>query len=160
MCEDDASPVDQQDVVPAARPLADVEADAVVRDDPLAVHRHTASLPSREADGVCSALDRLAKEAAVYGTLGRMTPKAGKRDELIALMSAPPAGAAATGYRGGYLLKADEGDDVVVAVMYDDKDAYFAMVHDPQTDENFGKIMELLEGEPAWTDGEWLGTGA
>jgi len=96
----------------------------------------------------------------VYGTLGRMTPKAGKRDELIALMTAPPGGAAANGYRGGYLLKADEGDDVVVAVMYDDKDAYFAMVHDPQTDANFGKIMELLDGEPAWTDGEWLGTGA
>ena len=96
----------------------------------------------------------------VYGTLGRMTPKAGKRDELIAMMSSPPTGAAANGYRGGYVLKADEGEDVVVAVMYDDKDAYFAMVHDPQTDENFGKIMELLEGEPTWTDGEWLGPGA
>ena len=41
--------------------------------------------------------------------------------------------------------------------MYEDKDAYFAMVHDPATDENFGKIVALLEGEPAWTDGEWLG---
>jgi len=44
--------------------------------------------------------------------------------------------------------------------MYNDRDAYFAMVHDPQTDENFGKIMALLEGEPTWTDGEWLGAGA
>ena len=96
----------------------------------------------------------------MYGTLGRMTPKASKRDELIAMMSSPPTGAAANGYRGGYVLKADVGDDVVVAVMYDDKDAYFAMVHDPQTDENFGKIMALLEGEPTWTDGEWLGAGA
>jgi hypothetical protein len=41
----------------------------------------------------------------VYGTLGRMTPKAGKRDELIAMMSSPPSGAAANGYRGGYVLK-------------------------------------------------------
>jgi len=41
-------------------------------------------------------------------------------------------------------------------VMYDDKDAYFAMVHDPATDENFGTIMELLQDEPAWTDGEWI----
>jgi hypothetical protein len=57
------------------------------------------------------------------------------------------------------VLEADEGDDVVVGVMYDDRDAYFAMVHDPRTDENFGKIMELLEGEPTWTDGEWLGPG-
>jgi hypothetical protein len=89
-----------------------------------------------------------------------MTPKAGRRDELVAMMSSPPAGAAANGYRAGYVLKADEGDDVVVAVMYDDKDAYVAMVHDPQTDANFGKIMELLEAEPTWTDGEWVGPEA
>ena len=95
----------------------------------------------------------------MYGTLGRMTPKDGKRDELIAMMNTTPTGAAANGYRGAYVLKADEGDDVVVAVMYDDKDAYVAMVHDPQTDENFGKVMELLEGEPTWTDGEWLAPG-
>lgn len=94
----------------------------------------------------------------MYGTLGRMRPKAGKRDELIAMLSSTPSGAAAAGYRGSYLLKADEGSEVVVAVMYEDKDAYFAMVHDPQTDENFGKIMQLLEAEPSWTDGEWLTT--
>lgn len=92
----------------------------------------------------------------MYGTLGRMKPKQGKRDELLELLRTPPSGAAAEGYRGSYLLKADEGDEVVVAVMYEDKDAYFAMVHDPKTDENFGKIMELLEAEPAWTDGEWI----
>ncbi len=92
----------------------------------------------------------------MYGTLGRMRPKPGKRDELVEMMSRPPSGAGANGYRGAYLLKADEGDEVVVAVMYEDKDAYFAMVHDPQTDENFGRIMALLEGEPAWTDGEWI----
>ena len=40
--------------------------------------------------------------------------------------------------------------------MYDDKGAYDAMVHDPKTDENFGKIMKLLDAEPSWTDGEWL----
>ena len=92
----------------------------------------------------------------MYGTLGRMTPKQGKRDELVALMREPPTGEAAKGYRASYLLQADEGD-VVVAVMYEDKDAYVAMVHDPKTDENFGKIVALLEGEPAWTDGEWIG---
>lgn len=92
----------------------------------------------------------------MYGTLGRMKPKQGKRDELLELLRTPPSGAAAAGYRGSYLLKADEGDEVVVAVMYEDRDAYFAMVHDPKTDENFGKIMELLEAEPAWTDGEWI----
>jgi heme-degrading monooxygenase HmoA len=95
----------------------------------------------------------------MYGTLGRMRPKAGRRDELIAMMSAPPEGAAANGYHGSYLLKADEGDEIVVAVMYEDKEAYFTMVHDPATDENFGKVMELLDGEPSWTGGEWLEPG-
>ena len=56
----------------------------------------------------------------MYGTLGRMKPKAGMRDELIRMMSAPPDGAAANGYRGSYLLKADEDDELVVAVMYED----------------------------------------
>lgn len=27
----------------------------------------------------------------MYGTLGRMTPKAGKRDELVAMMSSRPS---------------------------------------------------------------------
>lgn len=92
----------------------------------------------------------------MYGTLGRMQPKPGKRDELVVFLSTPPSGAAASGYRAAYLLKADEGDEVVVAVMYEDKDAYVAMVHDPQTDENFGRVMALLEAEPTWTDGEWI----
>jgi len=92
----------------------------------------------------------------VYGTIGRMTPKAGKREELVALLSVPPSGAAASGFRSAYLMKADEGDEVVIAVMYEDQAAYVAMVHDPATDANFGKIMELLEGEPTWTDGEWI----
>ena len=92
----------------------------------------------------------------MYGTIGRMRPKPGKREELIALLSSPPSGAAAAGFQSAYLMRADEGDEVVIAVMYEDQDAYVAMVHDPATDENFGKIMELLEDEPSWTDGEWL----
>jgi len=36
------------------------------------------------------------------------------RDALLTLLSAPPSGAAAQGYRASYLMKADEGDEVVV----------------------------------------------
>jgi heme-degrading monooxygenase HmoA len=85
-----------------------------------------------------------------------MTPKPGKRDELVALLSSRPTGAAARGFRESLLMKADEGDEVVIAVIYEDKDAYVAMVHDPATDQNFGKIMAILNEEPTWTDGEWL----
>jgi hypothetical protein len=70
--------------------------------------------------------------APMFGTLGRMTPKAGKRaTELVGLLSRPPTEEEAKRYRGAYLWRAEDGDDVVVAVMYDE-DAYFAMVHVPR----------------------------
>jgi hypothetical protein len=90
----------------------------------------------------------------VYGTVGRMQVKPGKMQELVALMS-NPEGATARGFRSSAILVADDGNEAVVTVLFDDKESYFEMVHDPKTDENFGKIMGLLEDEPAWTDGEW-----
>jgi len=44
---------------------------------------------------------------------------------------------------------AEEGNEAVATVMFEDKDSYFEMVHNPKTDENFGRIMALLEGEPS-----------
>jgi hypothetical protein len=99
------------------------------------------------------------KEAEVFGTVGRMKVKPGKMDELVRLMT-DSEGANAKGFRFSSLLVADEGNEAVVTVVFEDKDSYFAMVHDPKTDENFGKIMALLEGEPSWTDGEWHTTSA
>lgn len=91
----------------------------------------------------------------MYGTLGRMKVKPGKLEDLVANLNNPRA-AQMSGYRGSYVLVADEGDEVVVAVMYEDKDAYFAMVHDPATEENYPKLVALVEGEPEWMDGEWI----
>jgi heme-degrading monooxygenase HmoA len=94
------------------------------------------------------------KEADVYGTVGRMKVKPGKMQEVRDNML-DPQGASAKGFRGLHLLVADEGNEAVVAVIFEDKDSYSAMVHDPKTDENFGKLMTLLVEEPSWTDGEW-----
>jgi len=95
----------------------------------------------------------------VFGTVGRMKVKPGKMDQLVRLMT-DSEGSNAKGFRFSSLLAADEGNDAVVTVIFEDKDSYFEMVHDPKTDENFGKIMVLLEGEPSWTDGEWHTTSA
>ena len=92
----------------------------------------------------------------MYGTLGRMKVKPGKVEDVIGYLKNPPSGDARKGYRGAYLLVAEEDGEVVVAVMYEDKDAYFAMVHDPATEANYPKLLELLEDEPSWTDGEWI----
>jgi heme-degrading monooxygenase HmoA len=94
------------------------------------------------------------KEVEVYGTVGHMKVKPGKMKDVQDNMLGPQ-GASAKGFRGLYFLVADEGNEAVVVVIFEDKDSYTAMVHDPKTDENFGKLMALLEGEPSWTDGEW-----
>lgn len=88
----------------------------------------------------------------MFGTLGRMTPKPGKLDELIAHLHDPET-AATNGYGGSYLLVPDEGEEVVVAVIFKDRDSYFAMVHEPKTDANYQQLLTLVEGEPTWTDG-------
>jgi hypothetical protein len=90
----------------------------------------------------------------VSGTVGRMKVKPGKMQEVRDNML-DPQGAAANGFLGLHFLVADEGDEAVVAVIFQDRDTYSAMVHDPKTDENFGTLMKLLDGEPSWTDGEW-----
>jgi hypothetical protein len=95
------------------------------------------------------------KEDAVYGTVGRLKVKAGKMQEVRDNML-NPEGREAKGFRGLHVLVPDEGNEAVVAVIFEDKDTYFQMVHDPQTDENFGRLMALLEGEPSWSDGEWF----
>lgn len=91
----------------------------------------------------------------MFGTLGRMTPKPGKLDELIAHLNDPEA-AERNGYRGSYVLVSEEGENVVVAVIYEDRDSYFAMVHEPKTDANYQQLLTLVEGEPTWTDGTWI----
>lgn len=91
----------------------------------------------------------------MFGTLGRMKAKPGRLEELKAHLNDPES-AAMPGYRGSYLLVAEEGDEVVVAVMYEDKDSYFAMVHEPKTDGNYRRLLTLVEGEPTWTDGDWI----
>ncbi len=42
-----------------------------------------------------------------------------------------------------------------MAVIYEDKESYSEMVHDPRTDANYQKLLTLRDGEPSWTDGEW-----
>lgn len=91
----------------------------------------------------------------MFGTLGRMKARPGKLEELKAHPGDPRA-ATSRGYVGSYLLVAVEGDEVVVAVMFEDRESYFAMVHEPRTDENHQRLLTLVEGEPTWTDGEWI----
>ncbi|HEX9124317.1 MAG TPA: antibiotic biosynthesis monooxygenase [Actinomycetota bacterium] len=90
----------------------------------------------------------------MFGTVGRMRIKPGKVEDLVKHFM-DPAGTGSRGFRGSHVLVSEDGDEAVVAVLFEDKDSYFEMVHDPRTEAAYPRLLELVEGEPEWTDGEW-----
>jgi hypothetical protein len=41
-----------------------------------------------------------------------------------------------------------------LAVIFQSKEAYFANANSPEQHERFSKLMQVLESEPEWNDGE------
>ena len=89
----------------------------------------------------------------MYGTVGRMKVKPGKFDELVALMKEDTR--EIDGAINYYLYKLDGNpDEAILAVVFRDKQSYMANADDPSQDDNYRKMVALLEGPPSWDDGE------
>jgi len=95
----------------------------------------------------------------VYGTIGRMKVKPGKIGELIALMNSDdrkPDGSIVN-----YVYKLDNSEnELMIAVVFRDKESYFKNADDPAQDEWYRKMVKLLEGPPSWDDGEIVAGGS
>ena len=50
----------------------------------------------------------------------------------------------------------DKNADLVGVAVFESKEAYVANANDPEQHEAFTKMMEHLEAEPSWTDGEYI----
>ena len=93
----------------------------------------------------------------MYGTVAHIRVKAGHGDELKGLMHdwnterRPKVSGAMSGYL--YQLDRDPQDWIMVA-LFQDKESYVANAEDPEQDQWFRKLMEHLDGEPQWHDGE------
>ncbi|MCP2328536.1 hypothetical protein HDA40_007043 [Hamadaea flava] len=60
------------------------------------------------------------------------------------------------GYVRGDLLRADDGQTIVMAVQFESKEQYVALADDPKQDEWWRTVMApMLDGEPTWIDGTW-----
>ena len=92
----------------------------------------------------------------MYGTVARMKVKPGELEQLQKALSDwgdqdPKAvGAIATHV---YQLDADQ-NELIMAVLFRDRDSYFANADDPKTDEWFQRVRAHLEADPEWNDGE------
>ena len=94
----------------------------------------------------------------MYGTVARLRPKEGQRQDLFDMMEdwnrtrAPQV----KGVVGAYMMIPDNkpGEALMIA-MFEDKEAYFANANDPEQDRWYQRFRERLEVDPVWEDGEF-----
>ena len=90
----------------------------------------------------------------MYGTVTRYRIKPGTEARLIELSRElesrrPP------GFVTGFIYRLDSGgDEYVTAAVYTDRESYRRNSEDPAQQEWFGRLTELIVGEPQWNDGE------
>jgi len=83
----------------------------------------------------------------MYGTVMRAKTKAGKRQEVVAMMG---EGLAARGFHATCVLSPDDDEDMVVAaVIFADREAYSANAHDPATEEWYGRFRRRWKTIPS-----------
>ena len=93
----------------------------------------------------------------MYGTMARMQPREGKREELLAYGRSwtKERGHKVKGFVKSYLLE-PEGNpgEVLLLAVFADKASYVANANDPEQDRWYQKLRELLTADPTWQDGE------
>ena len=89
----------------------------------------------------------------MYGTISRMRVKAGCREALVKFMEV--ALNLPDSYIGRVMYQMDDDPDVFyMASVFDSKEGYFTHSDKPETHAIYLQLLELLEGEPQWHDGE------
>lgn len=92
----------------------------------------------------------------MYGTVARMKVKKENIEALRAWAKEAQTREVA-GFRAAHVLIPDQwNDEVLVAVMFDDKPSYDVNADAPEQHESYLKMRALLEADPEWTDGEWI----
>ncbi|MAX11531.1 MAG: hypothetical protein CL710_04430 [Chloroflexi bacterium] len=91
----------------------------------------------------------------MYGSIFTLKVKSGHEEELLNLFKSydqdrPKGGIA------WFVLNADSKEEWVGVAVFASKEEYVANAERPEQHENFVQMMEHLESEPEWTDGEFL----
>tara|TARA_B100000700_G_scaffold146341_1_gene162839 strand:- start:7885 stop:8175 length:291 start_codon:yes stop_codon:yes gene_type:complete len=91
----------------------------------------------------------------MYGSIFSFKVKNGHEDDLLNLFKSydqdrPEGGLA------WFVLNADSKEEWLGVAVFENKEAYVANAERPEQHENFMQMMEHLESEPEWTDGEFI----
>lgn len=90
----------------------------------------------------------------MYGTVARMHIKAGKEVQFQQTAQEIEVGRA-PGQVAVYVYQMDRNShEFFLAAIFESKEAYFANANSPEQNARFMKLMQVLESEPEWNDGE------
>ena len=99
----------------------------------------------------------------MYGSIFRMKVKGGQEQRVVEVFSQweQERKPKVKGAIAGLLLRPDSkpGELIGVAV-FEDKPSYRANADDPEQDKWFRKLLENLEEDPEWEDGEYVAGSA
>jgi len=93
----------------------------------------------------------------VYGTVmtGRLAVPFDQVDAVVRAWEAE-RGAQVPGYVDQTVLLCDDGETVVAAIRFQDRESYMALADDPVQDEWWSaRMAPCFSGEVSWLDGEW-----
>ena len=89
----------------------------------------------------------------MYGTIFNLNVKPGHEQDLLEVLdgNTPKGGVA------WFLMKPDDDNaDLIGVAVFESKEAHIANANSPEQNESFKKLMEHLDSEPGWTDGEYI----
>jgi hypothetical protein len=90
----------------------------------------------------------------MYGTVARMRVKAGAEAQIRQISTELGVGRA-PGEVAVLVYQLDrDSRDFILAVAFESKEVYVANANSPEQHARFMQLMQYLEGEPEWNDGE------
>lgn len=90
----------------------------------------------------------------MYGTIARLRVKTGMESRLVEHANSYKD-IAVPGHVNTHVFKMDkDSNEFYLVAVFESREAYVKNAEDPAQDTRFRTLMELLESEPEWHDGE------
>ncbi len=93
----------------------------------------------------------------MYGTVARMRVKPGAESALVATMGDDVT--RVPGFVSAQVYRSDaDPQELWLAVAFTDRESYRANADNPEQDQRYREMRQLLEADPEWHDGEIVRT--
>jgi quinol monooxygenase YgiN len=90
----------------------------------------------------------------MYGTIARAKVKPENRGKLQEVFDRQLSTRRIPGYVSSYVLFEDDGDEMWLFAVFEDRASYDKNADDPKQDADYQEYRALMETEPEWHDGE------